>query len=108
MSEAGLRLLGLGVRAGTVVVGTSGVRQALQQGRVVLVVLAGDYARRTDEKVGRLARARGVPVLMGPPASELGKRLGRTAVQAVGVQDRRLAAEIKAGKTLNEEQGTSK
>ena len=63
----------------------------MQQGRVVLVVLAGDHARRTDEKVGRLARARGVPLLMGPPASELGKGIGRTAVQAVGVQDRHLA-----------------
>jgi ribosomal protein L7Ae-like RNA K-turn-binding protein len=92
------------VRAGTVVVGTSGVRVALRQGRVILVVLAGDHARRTEEKVGRLARARGVPVLMGPPARELGRRIGRTAVQAVGVQDRHLAAGIRAGKRLAEEQ----
>lgn len=95
MSEAGLRLLGLGVRAGSVVVGTSGVREALRRGKVALVVLAGDYARRTDEKVGRLARARGVAVLVGPPATELGKRIGRSAVQALGVKDRHLAAGIR-------------
>ncbi|MBI2402235.1 MAG: ribosomal L7Ae/L30e/S12e/Gadd45 family protein [Gemmatimonadetes bacterium] len=88
------------MRAGTVVVGTSGAREALQRGRVALVVLAGDYARRTDEKVGRLARARRVPVLMGPPASELGRRIGRTAVQAVAVQDPRLAAGIRALKNV--------
>ncbi len=91
MSPAGLRLLGLGVQAGSIVLGTSAVRQALQRGEVTLVVLAGDSTRRTDEKVGRLARARGVPVLVGPPAGELGKRLGRSALQAVGVQDRQLA-----------------
>jgi len=78
-------------------VGTSGVREALRQGRVVLVVLAGEHARRTEEKVGRLARARGVPVLVGPPADELGKLVGRTSVQAVGVQDRHLAEGIRAG-----------
>jgi ribosomal protein L7Ae-like RNA K-turn-binding protein len=100
LSQEGLRLLGLGVRAGTVVVGTSGVREALRQGQVVLVVLAGDHARRTEEKVGRLARARGVPVLMGPPAGELGKRMGRPSVQALGVQDRHLAAGIRAGEQV--------
>lgn len=84
-------------------VGTSGVREALRQGRVVLVVLAGDHARRTEEKVGRLARARGVPVLMGPPAGELGRWIGRAAVQAVGVQDRHLAAGIRAGNRPAEE-----
>lgn len=77
-------------------VGTSGVREALQRRKVLLVVLAGDHARRTDEKVGRLARARGVPVLVGPPADELGRRMGRTAVQAVGVQDQHLAAGIRS------------
>jgi len=83
------------VRAGTVVVGTSGVRAELQRGGVVLVVVAGDGSPRTEEKVGRLARARGVPVLMGPPAAELGRQIGRTAVQAVGVRDAQLAAGIR-------------
>ncbi len=76
-------------------VGTSGVRAALQRGEVMLVVMAGDRSPRTEEKVGRLARARGVPLLLGPRAAELGKRIGRAAVQAVGVQDERLAAGIR-------------
>lgn len=73
-------------------IGTSGVREALQRDRLALVVLAADHARRTDEKVGRLARARSVPVLIGPPAHELGQRIGRRAVQALGVKDRQLAS----------------
>jgi ribosomal protein L7Ae-like RNA K-turn-binding protein len=88
-------LLGLGVRAGTVVLGTGGVRAALQRGKVVLVVVAGDHSPRTEEKVCRLARARGVPVLVGPPATALGRQIGRAAVQAVGVRDAQLAAGIR-------------
>ncbi len=35
-------LLGLGVRAGNVVIGVSGVRMKLQQGRLAVVVLAAE------------------------------------------------------------------
>jgi len=85
------RLLGLGVRAGNVVIGVAGVRAGLQRGKVVCVVLAADAGPRTIEKVARLAQARDVPVLRGPPAEELGSSVGRPAVQAVGVADRALA-----------------
>ena len=96
MSERGLRLLGQGVRAGRVVFGTAGVRAGLQRGEVTLVVVAANRSARTGEKVERLARARGVPVLRGPPDEAMGRRLGRTALQAVGVTDGRLAAGIAA------------
>ena len=55
------------------------------------MVLAADAGPRTIEKVARLAQARDVPVLRGPPAGELGSSLGRPPVQAVGVADRALA-----------------
>ena len=91
----GLGLLGLGLKAGSVVVGTGGVRAGLQRGEVVLVVVASDLSDRTDEKVARLARGSGVTVLVGPTASELGQRLGRDSIQAVGVTDRRLAKGLR-------------
>lgn len=97
MSGHPLGLLGLGLKAGQVVVGTTGVRAALQRGELALVVVAGDRSPRTDEKVGRLARARGVTLVVGPPATRLGQPLGRDSVQAVGVRDHRLAAGILAG-----------
>jgi len=75
-----------------VVLGTGGVRSELQRGRIALVVLAEDRSPRTEEKVTRLARARGIPILIGPAAVELGHRLGHGTLQAVGVQDRKLAA----------------
>ena len=88
-------LLGLGLRAGKVVVGTGGVRDGLQRGDFLLVIVASDRSSRTDEKVSRLAEARGVPLLEGPSATELGQRLGRETVQAVGVTDPHLAAGLQ-------------
>ncbi len=91
MSARLTRLLGLGVRAGNVVIGVAGVRAGLQRGKLVCVVLAADAGQRTMEKVTRLAEARSIPVLRGPGATELGTALGRPPVQAVGVSDRALA-----------------
>ena len=81
------RLLGLGLRAGNVVVGVAGVRAGLQRGTLACVVLAADAGQRTIEKVVRLAEARNIPVLRGPVAEQLGAGLGKPPVQAVGVTD---------------------
>ncbi|HTR19581.1 MAG TPA: ribosomal L7Ae/L30e/S12e/Gadd45 family protein [Gemmatimonadales bacterium] len=92
--DARLRLLGLGARARRVVIGVTGVRAKLQEGvgsGLACVVLAADASLRTQEKVGRLAAARGVPVLRGPSAERMGAGLGRPSVQAVGVSDPALA-----------------
>jgi len=85
------RLLGLGLRAGNVVVGVAGVRAGLQRGKLRCVVLAQDAGPRTIEKVVRLAEAKKIPVLRGPIATELGAGLGKPPVQAVGVADQALA-----------------
>jgi ribosomal protein L7Ae-like RNA K-turn-binding protein len=86
-----MRLLGLGVRAGTVVIGVAGVRAGLQRSTLACVVLAEDASPRTVDKVQRLAEARKIPVLRGPVATELGAGLGRPPVQAAGVADPALA-----------------
>src|SRR6266480_2776045 len=93
VSDRLVRLLGLGARGGggRVVIGVSGVRAQLQRDALSCVVLAADASPRTREKVERLARARRVPVLMGPVAERLGAGLGRPPVQAVGVADAALA-----------------
>ncbi len=69
MSERVVRLLGLGLRGGggRVVVGVAGVRAKLQRDALRCVVLARDASPRTLEKVERLARARGVPIVRGTP-----------------------------------------
>ncbi|HTI04844.1 MAG TPA: ribosomal L7Ae/L30e/S12e/Gadd45 family protein [Gemmatimonadales bacterium] len=91
MSDRVTRLLGLGLRAGNVVIGVAGVRAGLQRGDLACVVVAEDVAQRTIEKVIRLAEAKKIPVLRGPIAAELGAGLGKPPVQAVGVSDPALA-----------------
>lgn len=91
-----LGLLGLGLRAGTVIIGVDGVRAGLQAGRCALVVVAADASPRALEKVVRLAEGRGVPRLVGPGAAEIGRRLGRPPVMVVGVRDPALARGIGA------------
>lgn len=92
MSAPGLPgWIGLARRAGDLVVGTAGVRAALKRDDVAVVVLAGDHSARTEDKVARLARARGVIVIDGPTAGELGRWVGRESVEAVGVVNRQLA-----------------
>ena len=86
-----MRLLGLGLRAGNVVVGVDGVRGGLQRDDFWCVVLASDASKRAVDKVVALARAKEIPVITGPPAEAIGLRLGRPAVMAAGVTDRSLA-----------------
>lgn len=94
MTSPLLGLLGLGRRAGNLVVGVDAVRSALQAGQCHLVVIASDAGPRAEEKVTRLARGKGLPVIVGPVADELGRALGRPPVQAVGVSDRALASGV--------------
>jgi ribosomal protein L7Ae-like RNA K-turn-binding protein len=101
MGEAALGLLGLGARAGGLVVGANGVRAALQRDELALVVVAEDHGPRTEEKVLRLARGRGVKTVVGPGAAELGHRIGRGAIQCVGVRDERLAAGMLRTRAAN-------
>ncbi len=86
-----LGLLGLGLRGRNVAVGVEAVRKDLQGNRLGCVVVAADASRRAVEKVVRLAEARRVPLVRGPLAGEIGARLGRPPVMAVGVRDRGLA-----------------
>ena len=96
MSSKITRLLGLGLRAGNVVVGVAGVRAGLQRGKIACVVLAADASSRTIEKVARLADAKQITVVRGPAAAELGAGLGKPPVQAVGVADPALARGLTA------------
>ncbi len=85
-------------------VGTAAARAGLQGDDVYLVVVAADASPRTEQKVVRLAQVKGIPVVAGPDAAELGRRLGRSGtVQAVGVSDRHMAAGISSSLLKQEE-----
>lgn len=67
------------------------LRVTLQAGTVACVVVASDASPRAQEKVVRLAAAKGVPLLAGPSAEAIGARLGKPGVMVAGVLDRALA-----------------
>ncbi len=94
-----LALVGLGMHGGMVVVGVDGTRALLQRDKCYVVMFAQDLSVRARMKVENLARAKQVPVVVGPPADLIGERLGRPPVMVVGVRDRKLAAGILAAMT---------
>jgi ribosomal protein L7Ae-like RNA K-turn-binding protein len=91
-----LALVGLGMHGGMVVPGVEGTRALLQRGKCYVVMVARDLSPRARMKVELLARAKQVPVVVGPGAGLIGERLGRPPVMVVGVRDRKLAAGILA------------
>jgi ribosomal protein L7Ae-like RNA K-turn-binding protein len=90
-----LRLVGLGVRARTAVVGVDQVRRAAERGKVHLGLVAADAATNSRKKVLPLLAAKGVAVLEVPSAERLGGIAGRASTAAVGILDARLARGMK-------------
>jgi ribosomal protein L7Ae-like RNA K-turn-binding protein len=89
-----LRLVGLGVRSGGVVVGVEMVRAAAKKGTLALAIVAPDASRHSREKVLPLLAAKGVQVIEGPSAAVLGAAADRETTAVVGVIDRNLAKGI--------------
>lgn len=83
-------------RSGSLAVGTQAVRKALRSDLAELVVTAADHSSRTEDKVIRLAEARGVRTVVGPNARDLGRLLGRVSLQAVAVMEPNVASGILA------------
>ena len=91
-----LSLIGLGVRGRGAIVGVQQVREAAKRGKLFLAIAAPDASSNSLEKVLPLLRARGITVLDGPRAAELGAAVGRETTAVVGIVDRGLAKGIRA------------
>ncbi|MGI9076312.1 MAG: ribosomal L7Ae/L30e/S12e/Gadd45 family protein [Gemmatimonadaceae bacterium] len=90
-----LRLVGLGLRGGLVVVGVDRVREAARRGKLLLAIVAPDAAQNSLDKVVPLLDARRVRRVTGPGAAALGGAVGRESTAVVGVVDRDLANGIR-------------
>lgn len=91
-----LGLIGLGVRARQVVIGVDQVRAAAHRGRLALAVVATDASENSVAKVAPLLAAKGIAVVRGASAAELGTAAGRGPTAAIGVVDGHLADGIRA------------
>jgi ribosomal protein L7Ae-like RNA K-turn-binding protein len=91
-----LGLIGLGVRGRGAIVGVQQVREAAKRGKLQLAIAAPDASVNSLDKVLPLLRARGILVLAGPSAAELGSAAGRETTAVIGIVDRGLAKGIRA------------
>jgi len=90
-----LGLLGLGMRARNVVVGTEQVRMAARKGRLALAVVAPDASPNSLKKLLPLLQALRVRVVQGPGAEALGSVAGRQSSAAIGITDVSLARGVR-------------
>ena len=97
MDDKPLRLLGLCLRAGKLVMGERAVGQDCRgRGRIHLIVLARDAAENTVSRAEAHAEAAGVPLLkLSGDCKTLGRALGRNTCAVTGVADEGLARKIR-------------
>ena len=91
MAGSVLNMIGLARRAGRVESGDSAVRNAIDRGKVKLLILASDSAERTRKNFGRLADDAGIPLIIYGTKVSLGGILGRPARSVVAITDGSLA-----------------
>ena len=91
-----LGLIGLGVRGRGAVVGVERVRDAAKRGKLHLAIAAPDASSNSLDKVVPLLQARGITVIAGPSAADLGAAAGRETTAVVGIVDKGLAKGIRA------------
>jgi len=89
-------LIGLGVRGRGAVIGVERVRDAAKRGKLHLAIAAPDASSNSLEKVVPLLRARGITIVAGPSAADLGSAAGREATAVIGIVDKGLAKGIRA------------
>jgi ribosomal protein L7Ae-like RNA K-turn-binding protein len=90
-----LGLAGLGVRGRNAVVGVEKVRAAALSGALRLALVAEDASRHSRDKIVPMLVAKGITMVDGFPAAELGAVAGREATAAIGIVDAQLAKGIR-------------
>jgi len=91
-----LRLVGLGIRGRGAIVGVEQVKEAARRGKLHLAIAASDASENSRDKIVPLLRARGIAMMNGPSAAELGAAAGREKTAMIGIVDSRLADGIRA------------
>ncbi len=90
-----LGLAGLGVRARNAVVGVDQVRGAALSGALKVALVASDVSRHSRDKVVPMLAAKGITMVDGFTAAELGGVAGRDATAVIGIVDAQLAKGIR-------------
>jgi predicted RNA-binding protein YlxR (DUF448 family)/ribosomal protein L30E len=93
-------LIAMSAKAGKLAAGYSAVQDALEKGRVALLLYAGDISEGTKEKVTTSSDT-SIPSVTLFSRDELGKLLNRELVGVIGIEDKGFADAIrKEGRRL--------
>ena len=90
-----LNLLGLARKAGKLALGYTATTLAIKKGLVPLVLMASDTAPNTREKMERLCHKYRVDIYYLVDHGELGRALGKSTQNVVGVMSKELASAFK-------------
>jgi ribosomal protein L7Ae-like RNA K-turn-binding protein len=96
-------LLGLARRAGMLEQGVASTRQALKQGRAMLIWMAKDGSETQKDKIVNLLRHKNVPVVTCGTCADLGSILGSDKVAAVAITSAGMANQMLARLTEDSE-----
>lgn len=88
------KMIGLGQRAGRLLSGDCAIKDALDRGKVKLLVVADDTAVRTRQELVRMAGLKKIPTITYGSKEELGRLIGKSPRSAVALTDDNMARGI--------------
>ncbi|PTM58963.1 YlxQ family RNA-binding protein [Desmospora activa] len=90
-----LNLLGLAMRAGSVITGEEPVLRTVRSGDVALVILAADAGPNTKKKVSDKCASYRIPLIQISSRQQLGHALGKAERVVIAVTDPGFARTIR-------------
>ena len=90
-------MVGLAMRAGRLVLGTTAVREAAKHGKLSGALIASDATANARNRLFPLLFACGVPVVSCGTSSQLGQAVGKERLVIVGISDAGFASQLMAG-----------
>jgi len=91
--------IGLGRRAGKLIVGTDMVCDGVRDGKVILILMASNVSQNSEKRILGCAKYYDTEVkTIDITTEELGAAIGKTAVACVGVTDENIVRLINSRK----------
>lgn len=94
MNNKFFQFLGLTKKAGKLIEGYNQCEEALSHGRGTLIVLSAESVTNTKDKFKRLASKNNIPLIEGVSNEILGKCLGRTEINVLCVNDKKMSNKL--------------
>lgn len=88
-------LIGLAFKAGKVSFGTDATKEAIQKGKVKLVIVAEDASEKLKENFEFLCKKEKVDIVIYGKIEDLSKTIGKNNKAVIGIKEINLAKEIK-------------